>query len=54
MSNMTAQKDDIELEIHEENMNLRQTLTISPELFEKVRKSLSIHWCIILTALRYI
>jgi hypothetical protein len=54
MSNMTAQKNDPELAIHEENMNLRQTLTISPELFEKVRKSLSIHWCMILTALSYI
>ena len=51
MSNMTAQKNDPELAIHEENMNLRQTLTISPELFEKVRKPSSIHWCMILTAL---
>jgi hypothetical protein len=36
------QADDIELAIQEENMNLRQTVTISPELFEKVRKSPSI------------
>jgi hypothetical protein len=43
MSSMAAkQADDIELAIQEENMNLRQTVTISPELFEKVRKSSSI------------
>jgi hypothetical protein len=43
ISSMAAkQADDIERAIHEENTNLRPTITISPELFEKVRKSSSI------------
>jgi hypothetical protein len=47
---MAAREDAIEPAIHEEHTNLRQTLTISPELFEKVRTGLLIFWRMILTA----